>query len=60
LEQRAAELVAAGQRNGQSIGRGRLARELEISEHQAGQLLERLPTNAEPVPGASLLPADTS
>jgi hypothetical protein len=45
LEERAAELVTAGQRNGQPVGRGRPARELEITEHQARQLLERVATN---------------
>jgi hypothetical protein len=45
LEERAAEVVAAGQRNGHLVGRGRLARELEITEHQARQFLERVATN---------------
>lgn len=46
LEERAAALVAEGQRTGQPVGRGRLARELGISEHQARQLLATLTTES--------------
>lgn len=42
LAARAAELVNAGRANGHRIGRGRLARELEVSESQARQLLRQV------------------
>jgi hypothetical protein len=56
LEQRAAELLATGQRNGQPIERGRLARELDISQHQARQLLDRLATNTDRRPVRACYP----
>lgn len=42
LVARARRLVAAGEANGVTVGRARLARELEIGEHQARQLLATL------------------
>ena len=47
LAERARELVCSSP---EPIGRRRLARELEISEHQARQLLSTLPDRAEPDP----------
>lgn len=42
LVERARDLVTAGEVDGKPIGRGTLARELEIPEHQARQLLATL------------------
>lgn len=46
LVSRAKRLVAAGEANGVPVGRGTLARELEIPEHQARQLLATLRNGA--------------